>query len=289
VADTGIREEGRRTTEASTTPAGATEVSGAEYVEELARRLDRAWETCTTIAPLSETEGITSVELAYAIQSRWSELRAQRGDRIIGRKIGLTSRPMQEQMAVDEPDYGSVWSSRFYPARSGRAELPAGVFIQPLAEAELAFLFGRPLRGVQVTPIQVLAATDAVALAVEIIDSRITDWKIKLADTVADNASYGAVTLGPWERQLRYAELSTFGVLVRHNGTPMVEAVGAAALGHPARSVAWLVNKLGSLGVGLEPGDMVLSGSLGRSVRIRPGDMFSVDASGQRSMTVRLT
>jgi 2-keto-4-pentenoate hydratase len=267
-------------------PAGA---DGAIDVDALARRLDQAWETGTTIAPLSETEGITSAEVAYAVQTRWSELRGERGDRIIGRKIGLTSRPMQEQMNVDEPDYGSVWSSRFFPARSRRAELPGDVFIQPLAEAELAFLFGRPLRGVDVTPIQVLAATDAVALSVEIIDSRINDWKIKLVDTVADNASYGAMTLGPWERPLRYAELGTLGMLVSLNGTPVVEAVGAAALGHPARSVAWLVNKLGSLGVGMEAGDIVLSGSLGRSQRIRTGDVFSVAASGERNLTIRLS
>jgi 2-keto-4-pentenoate hydratase len=259
-----------------------------EDIDALARRLDEAWEKNTTIEPLSVSVGLTSPTLAYAIQSRWSELRAERGERIIGRKIGLTSRPMQEQMGVNEPDYGSIWSSRYYPARGGRAALPAGVFIQPLAEAELAFLFGRSLRGTDVTPIEVLAAVDAVAVSVEIIDSRINDWQIKLVDTIADNASYGAVTVGPWQRALRHAELSTLGMVVRHNGKPMVEAVGAAALGHPARSTAWLVNKLGTLGIGLEPGDIVLSGSLGRSLRMAAGDVFEVQAYGQPTLTVQL-
>lgn len=258
-------------------------------LDALARRLDQAWEAGTTIQPLSSTEGLTSPAVAYAIQARWSELRAARyGDRIIGRKIGLTSRPMQEQMNVSEPDYGSVWSSRHYPAHAGRSDVPASVFIQPRAEAELAFLFGRPLRGTNVTPIEVLAATDALAVSVEIIDSRIVDWKIKLVDTIADNASYGGIVVGPWERSLRYGDLSALGMLVHHNGEPVVEAVGAAAWGHPARSVAWLVNKLGSLGVGLDPGDIVLSGSLGRSIPVQAGDEFQVAASGQRGLTVTL-
>jgi len=258
-------------------------------VDALARRLDDAWERRVTIDPLSETDGLDSPLLAYAIQQRWSDIREQRGDRVIGRKIGLTSRPMQEQMGVQEPDYGSIWSSRYFPARHGRADMPAQTFLQPLAEGELAFLFGQPLRGTKVTAIEVLAATDALAVSVEIIDSRIKDWRIKLADTVADNASYGAVTLGPWDRSLRYADLRTLGMLVHHNGTPTVEGVGAAALGNPARSVAWLVNKLGSLGVGLEAGDIVLSGSLGRSLRVRLGDVIQVEVFGQPTLTVALT
>ncbi|WP_341719185.1 fumarylacetoacetate hydrolase family protein [Micromonospora sp. FIMYZ51] len=257
-------------------------------IDAVARRLDQAWLSGTTIAPLSESEGLTSAETAYAIQARWSELRVEQGDQIIGRKIGLTSRAMQEQMGVSEPDYGSVWSSRFYPARNGRAEMPADVFIQPLAEAELAFLIGRPLSGTEVTPIEVLAATEAVAVSVEIIDSRITDWKIKLADTITDNASYGGMTVGPWQRALRHADLGTLGMVVHHNGEPTIEAVGAAALGHPARSVAWLVNKLGSYGVGLAAGDIVLSGSLGRSLRVRAGDVFQVESFGQPGLAVTL-
>ena len=257
-------------------------------VDELAHRLDDAWENGKTIVPLSVSEGLTSATEAYAIQHRWSELRAARGDAVIGRKIGLTSKPMQEQMKVSEPDYGSIWASRYFPAPGGRAEIPAETFIQPLAEAELAFLFGRALGGTDVTPIEVLAATDAIAVSVEIIDSRINDWRIKLVDTVADNASYGGMTVGPWQPALRYADLSTFGMVVHHGGSRAVEAVGAAALGHPARSVAWLVNKLGTLGVSLQPGDIVLSGSLGRSQKVRPGDVFRVESYGLPSLAVAL-
>jgi 2-keto-4-pentenoate hydratase len=250
-------------------------------VDELARQLDAAWEGRSTIPPLSETFGLRSPELAYQIQTRWSELRRQHhGDRVIGRKIGLTSKAMQDQMGVTEPDYGSLWSSRHFPATGGRAVLPAEVFIQPRAEGELAFLIGQPLHGRPISTQDVLAATDAVAASIEVIDSRITDFRIALPDTVADNASYGAVVFGPWSAQLRDADLRTIGMLIHRNGEPVVHGVGAAALGHPARSVAWLARRLDQLGSPLQPGDIVLSGSLGVSIPVGAGDMFTVETHG---------
>jgi 2-keto-4-pentenoate hydratase len=255
-------------------------------VDELARRLDDCWEQRRTVEPLSETDDLTSPELAYAVQRRWTELREARGERVIGRKIGLTSSAMQQQMGVSEPDYGDLWASRFYPARAGRSVMPAEVFLQPRAEGELAFLLGAPLTGTSVTALDVLAATEAVAVAVEVVDSRITDWRIRLVDTIADNSSYGALTLGPWDRALVYADLRTIGMRLRHNGQQVVAATGSEALGHPARSVAWLANKLGSLGVPLRAGDIVLSGSLGRSVPVRRGDVVDVDTHGQPGLSV---
>ena len=169
----------------------------------LAGRLDEAWENREPIAPLSESEGLEDVERAYEIQTKWSELRANRGERIIGRKIGLTSFAMQEQLGVSEPDYGSLWSSRYFPAEGGRVEIPSQPLLQPFLEGELAFLIGRPLSGPDVTLQEALEATDALAVAVEVIDSRIEDWNIKLPDTIADNASYGGFTVGPWSRSLR--------------------------------------------------------------------------------------
>lgn len=256
-------------------------------IEALAERLDHAWETATTIPPLTESVGPLSPAEAYAIQTRWSELRARRGERTVGRKIGLTSRAMQEQMGVFEPDYGNLWASRYFPAVRGRAEVPAQLFIQPRLEGELAFLIGKPLAGPGVTLQAVLAATEAVALAVEIVDSRIEDWRIKLADTIADNASYGGFVVGSWDPSLREADLRTIGMLVHHNGRPAVEGIGAAALGHPARAVAWLANKLGEFGVRLEPGDIVLSGSLARAIPAQAGDLFVVEMFGQPPLTVR--
>src|SRR4051812_5608112 len=119
--------------------------------EALARRLDEAWENREPIAPLSESEGLEDVEQAYEIQTRWSEMRISRGERIVGRKIGLTSFAMQEQLGVSEPDYGSLWASRYFPAQGGRAEIPAELLLQPFLEGELAFLIGKPLAGPGVT------------------------------------------------------------------------------------------------------------------------------------------
>jgi 2-keto-4-pentenoate hydratase len=254
-------------------------------VEALARQLDEAWEKRKPIAPLSEANGLT-VDEAYAIQSRWTDLRLARGERLIGRKIGLSSRAMQEQMGVNEPDYGSLWGSRFFPAAGGRAEMPAGLFLQPRAEGEFAFLIGRPLVAARVTPQDVLASTEAVAVAVEVVDSRITDWRIQLTDTVADNASYGALAVGPWSRSLRTADLRTLGMLIHHNGRLAVEGIGAAALGNPARAVAWLANKLTTFGVRLEPGDIVLSGSLGRAIPVHGGDLLILEVHGQPPLSV---
>ncbi|MFD0855577.1 2-keto-4-pentenoate hydratase, partial [Actinomadura adrarensis] len=197
-------------------------------VERLAQMLDRAWENRTTVPPLSESEGLDSTAIAYEIQTRWNELRLARGDRVIGHKIGLTSRAMQEQMGVAEPDYGRLWESRLFPAADGRATIPTGLFLQPRIEGELAFLMGAPLSGPEITAADVLAATEAVAVAVEVIDSRFTDWQIKIFDTIADNSSYGGLTLGPWDGDLARTDLRTVGMLISEGGQVVAEAVGAA-------------------------------------------------------------
>src|ERR671933_665385 len=257
--------------------------------ESLARRLDEAWENRKPIAPLSESDDLEDVERAYEIQTKWSELRLGRGERIVGRKIGLTSFAMQEQLGVDEPDYGSLWDSRYFPAQGGRAEMPAEPFLQPFLEGELAFLIGRPLAGPGVTLQKALAATDALAVAVEVVDSRIEDWNIKLPDTIADNASYGGVTTSPWSRSLWGGDPRTLGVVVSQRGARVAEGMGSASLGHPAEAVAWLANKLSSFGTTLEPGDIVLSGSLGNAVPVHRGDVFVLEAHGQSPFTVSFT
>jgi 2-keto-4-pentenoate hydratase len=252
----------------------------------LARRLDEAWENREPIAPLSVSEGLEDVDRAYEIQTIWSEMRIGRGERIIGRKIGLTSFAMQEQLGVSEPDYGSLWESRYFPAQGGRTEMRAEPFLQPFLEGELAFLIGRPLAGPNVTLQEALAATDALAVAVEVVDSRIEDWNIKLPDTIADNASYGAFTTSPWSRSLREVDLRTVGMLINQSGSRVTEGMGSASLGHPAKAVAWLANKLSSFGTTLEPGDIVLSGSLGNAVPVHQGDVFVLEAHGQSPFTV---
>lgn len=255
-------------------------------IETLARRLDEAWENREPVAPLTETDGL-GVEDSYAVQTRWTELRMERGERISGRKIGLTSAAMQKMMGVNEPDYGSLWSSRYYAAdSSGKSEVPGDTFIAPRVEGELAFLISESLSSADVTAEDVLAATEALAVSVEIVDSRIKDWKIKLADTIADNASYGGYTLGPWNKELVGEDLRTLRMIVRKNGESVVEAVGAAALGNPANAVAWLARKLHSFGISLNPGDVVLSGSLGGAIDAARGDVFELETDGQSTLSV---
>ena len=262
-----------------------TEKTTETAPETLARRLDEAWERRQPVAPLSESEGLTSAEDAYAVQTAWNRLRLERGERVVGRKIGLTSRAIQEQLGVSEPDYGNLWASRHFRAEDGRVEFPAEAFIEPRLEGEISFLMSRPLRGPDVTIEEVLGATEAVAAAFEVVDSRISDWRITLADTVADNASYGAFTTGPWDARPLETDLRTLGMLLHKNGETAETGVGAAALGHPARAVAWLANKLSSFGVNLEAGDVVLSGALSRAVPARRGDAFVLEIHGQPLLT----
>jgi 2-keto-4-pentenoate hydratase len=256
------------------------------FVESIATRLDTAWQTHTPIPPITETDGITDVNTAYAIQTRWTNMRLERGEKIVGRKIGLTSKAIQEQLGVNEPDYGTLWQSSFYPAKDARVNIPASDFLQPRIEGEVAFLIGKSLREPDITPEQVLAATEACAMGIEIVASRIADWKIKLVDTIADNASYGGFTLGPWDKQLREADLRALVMTIHHNGTLSAEGLGSAALGHPATSTAWLANKLLEFGVSLEPGDIVISGGITKMLPVKAGDEFMFSLTGQPSVTV---
>lgn len=258
-------------------------------LDTLADALDVAWRTRVPILPITQTHPEVDLASAYAIQTRWTEVRTARGDRVAGRKVGLTSPAIQQQLGVNEPDYGTLWQSSFYPARNGQAIVPTADFLQPRIEGEVAFLIGSTLRGPNVTPEDVLAATEACALAVEIVDSRIADWKIKLIDTIADNASYGGFTVGPWDATMRTTDLAALVMTITHNGVLAAEGVGSAALGHPARSTAWLANKLLEFGISLEAGDIVISGGITKMLPARAGDAFVFSLTGQPDLTVRFS
>jgi 2-keto-4-pentenoate hydratase len=259
----------------------------SQSIETLAEQLDTAFRTKTPVPPLSESSGLTSVEDAYAIQAHWTALREARGERIVGRKIGLTSLAIQKQLGVNEPDYGNLWESSYYETVGNRAQVPAGDHLQPRMEGEVAFLIGRPLCGPHITAQEVLAATDAMALVVEIVASRIADWRIKLVDTIADNASYGGFVLGEWDARLRTCDLRLLGMTISKNGEHVAEGIGAAAMGHPAVSVAWLANKLSEFNVSLQPGDVVLSGGITPMQPVVAGDIFAIKLTGQPPLTIR--
>jgi 2-keto-4-pentenoate hydratase len=265
------------------------EKTASTLVRSIAERLDNAWRQQEPIPPITESDGITDVETAYAIQSHWADLRLGRGEKIAGRKIGLTSKAVQQQLGVSEPDYGTLWESSFYEAKDGRITLPASDFIQPKIEGEVAFLIGNPLRGPSITPEQILAASEACALGIEIVDSRIANWKIKLIDSIADNASYGGFTLGPWDKRMRDTDLSSLEMKISHNGVAAGEGTGSAVLGNPANSAAWLANKLFEFGVTLEPGDVIISGAFMKMLPFCPGDEFVFSLTGQPDLKVIIT
>jgi len=254
-------------------------------LEELLRARDSG-RPCPPIQ--SRTRAWPWIDLSR-IQSRWTEMRLARGEKIVGRKIGLTSPAIQKQLGVDEPDYGALWQRGFHAARSGAVEIPAREFLQPRIEGEVAFLIGRPLAGPGITAREVLAATEACALGVEIVASRIADWKIKLADTIADNASYGGHTLGPWDKAMVRSDLGALQMKIRHNGALAAEGAGTAVLGNPAASTAWLANKLAEFDVALEPGDVVISGAMAKMLPVKAGDRFEFSLSGQPPLEVSFT
>ncbi len=255
-------------------------------VESIANRLDIAWRTNTPIPPITESDGITDVRTAYAIQQCWTNMRLERSEKIVGRKIGLTSKAIQQQLGVSEPDYGTLWQSSFYPAENEKVTIPASDFLQPRIEGEIAFLIGKPLREPGITPEQILDSTEACAMGIEVVASRIADWKIKLVDTIADNASYGGFTVGPWDKQMRNTDLGDLVMTIHYNGTLAAEGAGSAALGHPAISTAWLANKLLEFGVSLEPGDIVISGGITKMLPVKSGDEFLFSLTGQPSLKV---
>jgi 2-keto-4-pentenoate hydratase len=245
----------------------------------LAERLQQAWEARTPIEPFSASGELLTVEQAYATQRAWARIRSEAGEQTIGRKIGLTSPGMQRQMGVNEPDFGDLWASRCFTAHHGRAEAPLDAFIQPRVEGELAFLMESELMGPGVTEADVLDAASAAAPGIEIIDSRIVDWRIKLLDTIADNASYGGFVLGEWSERLLHADLRETTLEVSHGRDVLVLERGTAVLGSPLTAVSWLANKLGSFGVSIRKGDVVLSGSFGAAAPVGPG-VFQVMVPG---------
>lgn len=253
----------------------------------LAERLQRAWEERRPIEPFSERGELETVEEAYAAQRAWASVRAGDGESSIGRKIGLTSPGMQAQMGVHEPDFGELWASRAFTLQDGVAELPTELFIQPRVEGELAFLMGEELTGPGITNDDVLAAAVAVSPAIEVVYSRIAGWRIGLLDTIADNASYGAFTLGQWSTDLLSEDLCQVQLTVTHNREMVVSERGEAVLGSPLSAVAWLANKLGSFGERIHAGDVVLSGSFGPATAAVVGDEFAVEVPGQPAVRAR--
>jgi len=248
--------------------------------------LYEARRTGTPVEPFTDNDPSLGLADGYAVQQHLVRMLLADGDRISGYKVGLTSRPMQQMIGVDSPDYGPVLASTVYP--SG-AQVPLSRFIQPRIEAEIVFVLGERLEGPGVSVAEASRATAGVVAAMEIIDSRIAGWRIKLADTVADLASSGAVAIS--SRIVPPAGLDTrlIGMLLTRNGELADTGAGAAALGDPLRVLAWLANTLGEHEIALEPGHLVMTGAMHAAVPMAVGDVFRADFDRLGPVTVRVT
>jgi 2-keto-4-pentenoate hydratase len=251
-------------------------------VEEAARLLSQARATGLPIAPLTLSHPELTTGDAYGVQLAVQAVRLDEGRAVRGYKVGLTSQAMQRQMGVAEPDYGYLLDDMLH---SDYDRLDIGAFLQPRVEPEIAFVLRSPLSGPGVTVVDAVRAVDFVLPAIEVIDSRIQDWQIGLVDTIADNASSGAVVLGSRPAQLGKLDLRLAGVVLRRNGEVVGTGAGAAVLGSPLVALVWLANTLGRLGVTLEPGHVVLSGSCTKAVPVTASDTVSATVAGIGTVT----
>ncbi|WP_029890414.1 2-oxopent-4-enoate hydratase [Polycyclovorans algicola] len=236
-----------------------------------------------TIAPLVSTEPDITIEDAYRIQSRMVARRVAAGERIVGKKIGVTSKAVQQMVGVNQPDFGQLTSGMAF--EEGQP-LPIGGLIQPKAEAEVAFVLKRDLIGPGITATDVIRATDYVVPCFEIVDSRITDWKIKIQDTVADNASCGVYVLGRARKKPTELDLNLAGMVLEMNGELFSTAAGAAVQGGPVNAVVWLANTLGHLGIPFLAGEVILSGSQSTLIPAVVGDRLKCTVGGLGSCEV---
>jgi len=237
-----------------------------------------------TVAPLTERVPGITIDDAYWISRRLLERRLSNGETLIGKKIGVTSKAVQNMLDVHQPDFGYLTDKMRY--RSG-GEMPiSGELIQPRAEGEIAFVLKRDLKGPGVTPDDALAATEGVIPCFEIVDSRIRDWKIRIQDTVSDNASSGLFVLGDVVSP-DGVDFVGCKIAVHKNGRLLSEGQGSAALGSPLICVAWLANTLGAYGIPLRAGEVILSGSLVPLEPVVAGDEMSLVIEGIGSAEVR--
>ena len=254
-------------------------------LQQLGDELYHALQRRQVVEPLSTRYPAISIDDAYAIQQHLLARRLAAGERVIGKKIGVTSQAVMDMLGVFQPDFGWLTDDMAY---NEGEPVPANRLIQPKAEGEIAFVLKQKLQGPGVSAAQVLAATEGVMACFEIVDSRIRDWQIQIEDTVADNASCGAFVLGDRLVDPRSVDLGTCGMVLEKNGEIVATGAGAAALGHPANAVAWLANTLGMHGIALEAGEVVLSGSLAAMVPVQAGDHLRLSIGGIGHCSLRL-
>ncbi|MFC5745856.1 2-keto-4-pentenoate hydratase [Actinomadura rugatobispora] len=243
-----------------------------EAIAAAADRLDRAAIDRAACAPVADLIGPSDIDAAYAVQSALTDRRVARGARIIGKKIGLTSEAVQRQVGVDRPDFGVLFDDMRHPSGG---TVPLDRLLQPRAEAEIAFVLAADI--LDPDPAVVRSAAGTAVAAIEVVDSRIEDWRIGITDTVADNASSGVFVLGDREVPVERFTPAEVSMRMFRNGGQASDGSGRACLGDPLNALEWLARTALDIGAPLRRGDIVLSGALGPMVPVRDGDLIEAD------------
>ncbi|WEK43163.1 MAG: fumarylacetoacetate hydrolase family protein [Candidatus Sphingomonas colombiensis] len=256
----------------------------SDVIETVAAMLREAAERGIPIAPVAPLLPVGDLDAAYAVQEVNTGIALAAGRRLVGRKIGLTSAAVQNMLGVHQPDYGMLFADMGY---DDRADIPLDAVLQPRIEAEVALVLGADLDNERNSVADVIAATAFALPCLEIVGSRIADWKIGIVDTIADNASSGAFVLGATPRPLSALDLRMCGMVLEKNGEPVSTGVGQACLGNPLNAARWLADVMARAGRPLRAGDVILSGALGPMVPVVRGDLIGVRINGLGSVAAR--
>lgn len=256
----------------------------SDAIHNVAAMLREAADSRTPIAPVAPLLPAGDLDAAYAVQEVNTVAALAAGRRLVGRKIGLTSAAVQRQLGVDRPDYGMLFADMGY---DDRADVPIDAVLQPRVEAEVALVLGADLTAERNSVADVIAATAFALPCLEIVGSRIADWRIGIVDTIADNASSGAFVLGTTPRPLAALDLRLCGMVLEQNGEPAATGVGQACLGNPLNAARWLADVMARAGRPLRAGDVILSGALGPMAPVVRGDLIEARINGLGSVAAR--
>jgi len=254
-----------------------------DKVQQLAKQLREAISTRTACPPLRDVIGVEDLKTAYAIQELNNNLLIEKGARVVGRKIGLTSKAVQKQLGVDQPDYGALLNTM--EILNGDT-ISVSELMQPKAEAEIAFVLKSDLTEPNLTMAELISAIDYAVASIEIVGSRIENWNIKITDTVADNASASHFVIGHRPVKLENIDLVNCAMVMTKNGEKVSEGKGAACLGSPLNATLWLAKTMAALGTPLRAGELILSGALGPMAAVAAGDVFVAEFEGLGSVSV---
>jgi len=252
-----------------------------DNVQKAADTISAAYRTKTPCTPIRDLLDDGDIDAAYAVQEINTKRWLDEGRKLVGRKIGLTSVAVQQQLGVDQSDYGMLFADM---AVAEGDEVALGRLMQPKAEAEVAFVLGRDLPDEQITLSDLINAIDYALPSIEIVDSRVAGWDIRILDTVADNASSGLYVLGATPMKLDGLDLRSCGMVTTRRGEPVSTGVGAACLGHPLNAALWLAKTMARVGRPLTAGDQIMSGALGPMVAADPGDVLEIRIQGLGSV-----